>query len=100
MILNKNKNMPFYKALEKLLKGHVERICRKGWNGQRMFVYLMKGYPDGVIADDYQLHIHSMERGSKLKFRPYIVIKDAQGMIVPWVPSQTDLQADDWTEAE
>lgn len=63
-------------ALDSLWQG--KRVFRSGWNGQGM--YLMLQMPDV---------------GSKMT-APYIYIKTVDNKLVPWVPSQTDLLADDW----
>ena len=70
-----------------------ERIAREGWNGKGMFLFLVPGsrftvnqapllgiYPEGTVID----------------YRPHIDMKTAQGDIVPWVASQSDLLAEDW----
>jgi hypothetical protein len=31
---------------------------------------------------------------------PYIYMRTAQGDLVPWLASQTDILASDWTEAD
>lgn len=34
--------------------------------------------------------------GTAINYRPHIDMKDAEGKVVPWLASQTDLLADDW----
>ena len=58
--------MNFGLALEALKQGQA--IDRKGWNGRGMFLY----------------------------YGAYIAMKTAQGNVVPWLASQTDVLADDW----
>ena len=76
--------MKFGDALE-LVKANV-KIARSGWNGKGMWVELQK--PDA---------------NSKMTL-PYLYLNypaDAQntpGARVPWLASQTDLLAEDWTE--
>jgi Protein of unknown function (DUF2829) len=73
------------------------RVAREGWNGKGMFLFLVPGsrftvnrkpllgiYPEGTVID-YHAHID---------------IRTADGQVVPWVASQTDLLADDWVIAE
>lgn len=57
---------------------HGQRITRKGWNGPNQHVSAQ--YPD---------------KHSKMT-APYLVLRNAQGDLVPWVPSQGDLFARDW----
>lgn len=55
---------------------------RQGWNGKNMFISLQ-------TPDEF----------SKMS-RPYIFMKTADNHLVPWVASQSDILADDWTIAE
>lgn len=54
------------------------RVCRKGWNGKGMWVELQ-------VPDD----------NSKMTL-PYVFMMTAQGQLVPWTCSQSDLLATDW----
>lgn len=60
-----------------LLKGD-KKVCRTGWNGKGMWLALQR--PDSH---------------SKMTL-PYIYMSTAQGQLVPWVASQTDILAEDW----
>ena len=73
------------------------RVCRAGWNGNGMFVFLVPGsrftvnrppllgiYPEGTVID-YHAHVD---------------MRTADGQIVPWLCSQSDLLAIDWQIAE
>ena len=55
------------------------RVARAGWNGKGMWLAL--ALPDG----------HSMTL-------PYVYMSTAQGDLVPWLCSQTDLLARDWVQ--
>lgn len=85
--------MDFGRALHYLRNG--ARVARTGWNGTGMFLFLVPGsrfavnrppllgiYPEGTIID-YHAHID---------------MRTAQGTVVPWVASQTDLLMSDWVE--
>lgn len=54
------------------------RVLRDGWNGKNM--WLMLQVPDAH---------------SKMSL-PYVYMRTADGKLVPWLCSQTDLLADDW----
>ncbi|MGL4108326.1 DUF2829 domain-containing protein [Clostridium sp. LP20] len=69
-----NQNFSF--ALEVLKKG--AKVSRKGWNGKGMYLKLQE--PSST---------------SKMTL-PYIYMKTADGNLVPWLASQTDMLADDW----
>jgi hypothetical protein len=57
---------------------HGQRITRAGWNGAGQYVTAQ--YPD---------------KHSKMT-QPYLVLRNAQNELLPWVPSQGDLFARDW----
>jgi hypothetical protein len=64
------------KAVEYLRGGG--KVARKGWNGKNMW-----------------LELQSPDANSKMTL-PYVFMSTAQGDLVPWLCSQTDLLADDW----
>lgn len=66
----------FSTALRHLMQGH--RATRAGWNAGGQHVEAQ--FPD---------------KGSRMSV-PYLVLKNAQNDLVPWVPSQGDLFATDW----
>lgn len=68
--------MDFEGALKALKEG--KRAFRSGWNGKNMFVHVQ--YPDAR---------------SKMT-EPYIYLQNAQGGLIPWIPSSGDLFAEDW----
>lgn len=83
------------------------RIERRGWNGRDMWVFLhpalrphpympglgrVRDYPIGSAADtaiSYTINIG-----------PFLCMRAADGTFVPWLASQTDLLADDWSTVE
>lgn len=69
--------MDFSAALSMMKSGYW--VYREGWNGKNMYIYLIKSPSvNGVI------------------FLPFIAMLTAQGALVPWLASQTDILADDW----
>ena len=54
------------------------KVTRRGWNGRNMFLALQ-------VPDDH----------SKMGL-PYVYMKTVQGLLVPWLCSQSDLLATDW----
>jgi hypothetical protein len=54
------------------------RVARAGWNGKGMWLALQ-------VPDEH----------SKMGL-PYVYMRTAQGPLVPWLCSQTDLLAMDW----
>ena len=69
--------MNFGQALEALKNG--DRVTREGWNGKGMWLALQR--PD---------------ENSKMGL-PYLYIRTVTGKLVPWLASQTDMLAEDWS---
>ncbi len=72
--------MDFGAVIHRLKEDPSGTFARAGWNGKGMFITLQ-------VPDEH----------SKMTL-PYIYIKTVQGDLVPWLASQTDMLADDWTE--
>jgi len=68
--------MDFSEALQLVKCG--SSIQRAGWNGKGMFVYLYKPEGDGT-------------------YLPFLMMKTADDKFVPWLASQTDILAEDWS---
>lgn len=79
MVIPKS-NYGFGVALDKLKAG--KRQQREGWNGKGMYIELQ-------VPDEH----------SKMSL-PYIYMKTAQGDLVPWLASQSDLLSEDWCNYE
>lgn len=87
--------MNFGQALEALKDG--KRVARAGWNGKGMFLFLVAG-SNFIVNREPLLSI--MGEGAQVTYRPHIDMKDAEGKVVPWLASQTDILADDWVIVE
>jgi hypothetical protein len=83
--------MNFGGALEELEDG--KKITREGWNGKNMFIFLVPGSTFKVSRPPL-LGIYP--EGTEINYHAHIDMKTADGMVVPWVASQTDLLAKDW----
>lgn len=83
--------MDFSTALDHIKAGR--RCYREGWNGKGMFVFLVPGSRFEVSRPPL-LGIYP--EGTPIDYRSHIDMKTADGSIVPWVASQTDLLANDW----
>lgn len=75
-------------AVNMLRQGH--RVCRAGWNGKRMYLKLIE-----QPGNDW-----SEGGGPHLTMQPFVAMKTAQGTLVPWLCSVSDLLATDWDFAE
>ena len=69
------------------------KVTRAGWNGSGMFLFLVPGSTFQVSRPPL-LGIYP--EGTTINYRPHIDMKTADGEIVPWVASQSDLLATDW----
>lgn len=76
------------------------RVARQGWNGKGMYLAYQPGYPDGIAINANTAKATGQPEGTVLRFLPYVMMRTAQGDFVPWLCSQTDLLANDWTVAE
>jgi Protein of unknown function (DUF2829) len=85
----------FGQALEALKKG--ELVTRTGWNGKEMFLFLVSGSNFKVNRAPL-LGIYP--EGTPITYRAHIDMRTADGQIVPWVASQSDILADDWKTVE
>ena len=83
--------LPFGLAIEAMKKGHT--VAREGWNGKGMFLFLVPGSTFEVNRVPL-LGIYPL--GTVVNYHAHIDMKTADGDIVPWLASQTDMLADDW----
>ena len=83
--------MEFGKALELIKLG--AKVARKGWNGKGMFIFLVQGSTFTVNRPPL-LGIYP--EGTVINYCPHIDMRTADGSIVPWLASQTDVLAEDW----
>ena len=70
------------------------KVARTGWNGKGMFIFLVPGSTFKVNRPPL-LGIYP--EGTEIKYHAHIDMKTATGEIVPWLASQTDVLAEDWT---
>ncbi len=83
--------MNFGKAIEELKAG--QKVARHGWNGKGMFLYYVPAnkYPSSTPIGD-----SIADEDGKVEYGAYIAMKTAQGNVVPWLASQTDVLSEDW----
>lgn len=81
-------------ALQMLKQGY--KLSRKGWNGKGMFVVYQKAYPNGIPSNKNTAEAWGIKEGDLFKCEPYLQIKLVNGSHSMWVPSITDLLANDW----
>lgn len=78
----------FSVALRLLIDGR--RVKRDGWDE---FLFLVNGSTFKVNRPPL-LGIY--EEGTEINYGSHIDIRNEDGTICPWVPTQRDLLADDW----
>lgn len=85
----------FAAALTALKDGCL--VYRKGWNGKGLFVYLVPAasYPAQTgIAKQW------FGEAAKVPYAAYLALKNGDGQVHTWVPSISDLLANDWNIVE
>lgn len=101
--------MKFGEAIEKVKNGSL--VARQGWNGKGMFIFMRPA--DTLTADFIVNKVKSLPESLKkwiaknhgendeIKFGAYLCLKAADGSIANgWLPSQTDMLAEDWEIVE
>lgn len=83
--------MTFSEALSEIKNGHC--ITRASWNGAGMFVFLV---PGSVFYADRDPWKSIFREGTEINYGAHINMKCVDDQIIPWLPSQTDLLAEDW----
>ena len=86
--------MNFGQALELIKSGKLVR--RSGWNGKNMFIFLV---PGSTFAVNRKPLLGIFPEGTMINYHSHIDMRTADGTIVPWLASQTDVLAEDWEEA-
>lgn len=83
--------MNFGQAIEHLKNGH--KVARSGWNGKDMFLFLV---PGSTFKVNRAPLLGIYEEGTEVEYHAHIDMKTAQGYVVPWLASQSDMLSDDW----
>lgn len=83
--------MSFGDAIEALKAG--KKVARAGWNGKGMFLFLVPGSTFKVNRPPL---MGIYPEGTEISYCPHVDMKTADGKVVPWLASQTDVLADDW----
>lgn len=78
--------MDFSWALRQLKEG--KKVCRLGWNGKGIYIELQRPDEHSKMTQPY---IYIVTTGLQTD-NP-----NAPRGVVPWLASQTDLMAEDWT---
>src|SRR5947209_2318352 len=80
--------MNFGEALADLKNGH--RVCRSGWNGKGMFLFLV---PGSVFKVNREPLLSILGEGKEVQYHAHVDMKTVQGYVIPWLCSQADMIA-------
>ena len=90
--MSNEEEFDFSIALDFLKAG--QKVSRSGWNGKGMFLFLV----DGSTFKVNRAPLNKIyPEGTEVNYCAHIDMKTADNKIVPWLASQTDMLADDWT---
>ena len=84
----------FSQALD-LIKTGV-KMQRVGWNGKGMFLFLV---PGSTFKVNRAPLLGIYPEGTEINYHAHIDMRTANGEIVPWLASQTDMLSSDWQTA-
>lgn len=70
-----------------------KKLQREGWNGKGMFIFLV---PGSIFKVNRAPLLGIYPEGTEINYHGHVDMRTADGMIVPWLASQTDLLAEDW----
>lgn len=83
--------MDFGSALHYIKQG--QKLTREGWNGKGMFIFLV---PGSTFEVNRAPLLGVYPEGTVINYQPHIDMRTAEGTVVPWLASQSDLMAEDW----
>jgi len=81
--------MDIGEAVDHLRVGNFVR--REGWNGKGMYLFFRPGH---LATDQILDPLNNVVE--EVTMEDVVYMRTAQGMMVPWLCSQTDLLAQDW----
>ena len=88
-----NEMFNFSEALARVKE--ARKVARIGWNGKGMFIFLV---PGSQFAVNKPPLLGIYPEGTIINYHAHIDMRTADGTIVPWLASQTDILANDWVE--
>jgi hypothetical protein len=84
--------LSFGHAVQAMKEGH--KVARSGWNGKNMCIFLIPGSVITVTEGRPLAKVFDVDE--IVSYLPHIDMKTADGKVVPWLASQTDMLSDDW----
>ncbi len=94
--MEKRANLNFGLAIEALKRG--ERVTRPGWNGKGMYLWLLPAAKlKAESCKEPHLKAVADANGGEIEASGSIRMMTADKKVVTgWLPSQTDMLAEDW----
>ena len=92
--------LTFGLAIEAMRMG--KKVCRAGWNGKGMFIYIQESSIVPVVCMNPNVTKHMfgeslLECDASVKIQAHIDMKAADGTLtIGWNPSQIDMLSEDW----
>lgn len=90
--------MDFSEALKLIKAG--DKLCRAGWNGRDMFVYIVPGAKYPVSRNTNGTMVDHADSDGLVSYNTYMAIKNVDGTVSTWVPSVNDCLSEDWVTFE
>lgn len=87
--------MNFGEVIKELKAGKA--VQRSGWNGKNQFVYYVPATNYPAMTD---IAKKIMDEKGNVAYNAYLALRTVQGAVSTWVPSITDLFAEDWKVVE
>ena len=84
--------MNFGNAIHFLKQGR--KLTRKGWNGKGQFIYLVPAAKYAAQTGAAKSHFGEE---AFIPYNAYLAIKGVDNTVSTWVPSVTDVLAEDWS---
>lgn len=76
--------------LHSLKTKRVRKFARLGWNGKQLYVQAHGSFASSDVK---------LANGETAYVDPFfVIVNEANGRVNTWVPSSSDLQAEDWIE--
>lgn len=69
------------------------KVTRNGWNGKSMFLFWVPGDTEMGATEFFDV---TGKKIGEYEMQGYVAMKTAQNTVVPWLCSQSDLDAEDW----
>lgn len=95
LLVAKGGTMDFGNAVRELKAGN--KVARAGWNGKGMFLFLV---PGSVFKVNRPPLLGIYPEGTEIRYCSHIDMKTADGSVVPWLASQSDVLSEDWVLVE